>query len=146
VIHVQHVSRERTSPLHPSTFGHEFLAFARPRPDETVIQKTGGSAFHDTTLARDLRDGDHDSIVVAGFTLNHCVDASVRAAADLGFTVYLAADATVSFGRVGPSGHAIAPDVLHDSSLACLSQEFAVVVDTGDLLLDASAGVAELVP
>lgn len=146
VIHVQHVSRERTSPLHPSTSGHEFLAFARPHAGETVVQKTGSSAFHGTALADELRRGDHDTLVVAGFTLNHCVDATVRAAADLGFTVYLAADATVSFGRVGPSGHTIAPDVLHASALACLSQEFAVVVDTDELVLDAAPGVGEPAP
>jgi nicotinamidase-related amidase len=92
-------------------------------------------------LAHDLRADDRDTLVIAGFTLNHCVDATVRAATDLGFAVYLAADATVSFERMGPRGTPISADVLHAASLACLSQEFAVVVDTSDLLAQASIGV-----
>jgi nicotinamidase-related amidase len=54
VSHVQHVSRDKLSPLRPHQAGVEFMEFAIPRPNERVFQKSVNSAFIGTSLEGSL--------------------------------------------------------------------------------------------
>src|SRR3954452_12663636 len=94
VFHVQHVFESRDAPFFtPGSEGSEIHPAVAPEAGETVIVKHRPNAFHATTLADQLRRANIDDVVVCGMMTSMCVDASVRAGADLGFRISVAADA-----------------------------------------------------
>ncbi|MGH3049162.1 MAG: isochorismatase family protein, partial [Gaiellaceae bacterium] len=133
VVHVQHVWDEPDAPfMKPGTAGIEINAAVAPDSGETVISKEHPNAFLETPLEATLRDAGADELVVCGMMTSMCVDATVRAAADLGFSVSVAHDACAApdlrFGeRVVP-----AADV-HAAFLAALASSYARVAAADEL-------------
>ena len=105
VIHVQHVAaRPGATFFLPDTRGAEIHDSVRPQPDETVIVKHFPNCFRETKLLDHLKGAGIDALTIAGMMTHMCVDTTTRAAADLGFTCFLAHDATatreLAFGGV----------------------------------------------
>ncbi len=134
VVFCRHLSNEPRSPLRAGAKGSDFKPEARPLAGELVIDKSTNSAFMGSTLDAELKRRQVRAAVAVGFTTNHCVDATVRVGSDLGYTMYVVADATVAFDRVAWDGRVLKADDLHFASLVSLNQEFATVVDTETLL------------
>jgi nicotinamidase-related amidase len=134
VVHVQHLSREPDSPYRPGQPGCDFKEGLQPGPGENVVQKRTNNAFIDTGLEAMLRDRGVTTVVVAGVLLHNSVDATVRMAANLGFTTWLVADATASVDVVDLGGRHWAAEDVHALSLALLSDEYAQVVATASVL------------
>lgn len=134
VIFVQHVSREKDSPLRPNQPGVEIKHEVQPREGEPVVQKSVNSAFIGTSLEEDLRRRGLGTLVVTGMQTNYCVSTTVRMAGNLGFETYVVSDATATFDNTGPDGRAWSAQLLHDVALADLHGEFATVVDTRGVL------------
>ncbi len=94
VVHVQHVWDEPdASFMRPGTPGVEIHEAVAPQPGEAVLQKAWPNAFRETSLEDDLRTRGVDELVVCGMMTAMCVDATVRAGADLGFRTTVAHDA-----------------------------------------------------
>ena len=94
VIHVQHISTEADAGFFvPGTPGIEHDARVAPAAGETLIVKHHPNAFLETDLQSHLESLAPEGLVVAGMMTSMCVDATVRAAADLGWTVTVAGDA-----------------------------------------------------
>ena len=138
--HVQHCSKNPDSPLYPGKPGNDIKEIVAPQTGEVVLQKSTNSAFVGTELEQLLRDSNIDEIVVVGLTTDHCVSATVRNAADLGFRITLVSDATATYAKQGIDGTYFKPDLIHQISLASLNREFASITSTTDLIkeLDAS--------
>lgn len=134
VVHVQHMSITAGSPLRPGLPGNAIKPEARPVEGEPVFRKTVNSAFVGTGLEAHLRQRGIDHLVVVGLTTDHCVSATVRTAADLGFRVTVVDDATATFERRAPDGEHLSADVMHRAAIASLHEEFAAVVRAADLL------------
>jgi nicotinamidase-related amidase len=134
IVHVRHHSTEPQSPLHPARPGAAFKPEAEPRPGEPVYTKSVNSAFIGTTLDADLRARGIDTLVIAGITTDHCVSTTVRMAGNLGYRVWVAADACATFDRRDHTGRALAAETIHMGALASLHGEFATVADTDALL------------
>ena len=100
---------------------------------EPLFTKNVNSAFIGTDLEDLLRKQGIEQLVVVGLTTNHCVSTSVRMAANLGFEVILISDATATFDRVGLNGEVFPATLVHETSLASLHEEFAIVLDTETL-------------
>jgi nicotinamidase-related amidase len=130
VVHVQHLSKNLNSPLHPSRAGVDFMDAARPIPGERIFQKHVNSAFIGTSLESILRLENAASLVFIGLTTDHCVSTSVRMASNLGFSSNVLSDATATFDRIGADGAAYPADQVHQISLASLHGEFAQVGDS----------------
>src|SRR5262245_31693836 len=143
VIHVRHHSRRPQSPLHASNPGAAFKPEAAPVAGEPVYTKDVNSAFIGTTLDADLRARGVTMLVVAGLTTDHCVSTTVRMAANLGYRVWLAADACATFDRADHTGRRLAADEIHRAALASLHDEFATVADTDVLIAAAFAPATE---
>jgi nicotinamidase-related amidase len=134
VVHVRHDSVEPDSPLRPELPGNAFKDEARPLPGEVQFSKTVNSAFIGTDLEQHLRDRGIDALVVAGLTTEHCVSTSVRMAANLGFEVTLAGDATAAFEHRGPDGRVHSAEDVHAVNIASLQGEFCRVLATDAIL------------
>jgi nicotinamidase-related amidase len=134
VIHVQHDSTNPASPLFPGKPSHDFMPEAKPLDSEPVFNKQVNSAFIGTTLEQYLRDRAMTSLVIAGFTADHCISTTVRMAGNLGFDVVLAADATATHERHDIHGTHFGAELMHATTLASLHDEFAQVQTTDAIL------------
>jgi len=74
-------------------FGHDLVDEMQARAGETVLDKPGYSAFHQTDLDHILRSQGVDRLVVCGVTTEVCVHSTLRAATDLGYRCITVADA-----------------------------------------------------
>ncbi|MGI3903568.1 MAG: cysteine hydrolase family protein [Janthinobacterium lividum] len=132
--HIHHASRSITGSFRRGTRGHEPKPEAVPGSGEPVYLKEVNSGFIGTTLEQDLRAAGLDTLVVVGLTTNHCVSTTVRMAGNLGFTTIVVEDATAAFDRAGLDGKVrLAADV-HAAALSDLSEEFATVTQTDDIM------------
>ena len=93
VIHIRHDSTEPQSPYRPGQPGHDFKPEAMPLPGELVVAKQVNSAFIGTGLERRLNDAGRTTLVICGVLTHNSVEATVRHAGNLGFRVFVAADA-----------------------------------------------------
>ena len=98
-----------------------------------MLQKAWPNAFRETSLEGDLRARGVDELVVCGMMTAMCVDATVRAGADLGFATTVAHDACATcdleFG-----GESVPAPQVHAAFLAALGDGYAKVVPTDDLV------------
>ncbi len=134
VRHVHHSSRSAAGTFFRGTPGYNPKPEAAPAPGEPVHVKGVNSAFIGTKLEQDLRDAGVDTLVVVGLTTNHCVSTTVRMAGNLDFTVFLVEDATATFDRAGLDGRMRPAAEVHAAALSDLSEEFASIVATEDVL------------
>lgn len=138
LVHVQHVwDAPDAAFMQPGTPGVEINDAVRPAEGETVIQKANPNSFLDTPLEKHLRDQGVDSVVVCGMMTSMCVDATVRAAADLGFAATVVHDACATMplefgGRRVPAGD------VHTAFIAALGDGYAEVVSAADVAATAS--------
>ena len=134
VVHIRHASVEPYSPLRPGSPGHEFKDEVKPQAGEKQFVKSVNSAFIGTGLEGHLRGLEISSLVVLGLTTDHCVSATTRNAADLGFDVTLVSDATATFERQDHAGVVHPAEIVHNVNLASLKGEFCRIRSTGELL------------
>ena len=133
VFHIKHCSRNKESLLHESHEGNEFKDLVKPIDNEPVIKKNVNSAFIATDLKEQLDNSKITKLVIVGLTTDHCVSTTTRMAGNLGFDVFLVADATATFNKKGLEGQNYSAELIHETALASLNEEFAKVVTTNFL-------------
>ncbi len=134
IFHIKHNSTEPNSPLRPNQIGNEIQVDVAPQGDEPLIGKTVNSAFIGTDLEQRLHDAGINQVVIVGLTTNHCVSTTTRMAGNLGFDTILIADATATFDRLGFDGTLYPAQLIHDTAIANLHEEFATILNTERLL------------
>lgn len=133
VLHLQHLStRPGATFLLPGTPGAEIHPLAAPAAGETVLQKRHPNGFRETGLREALSAGGVDRLVVCGMMTQMCVDATTRAAFDLGFRCEVAADACAARG-VSFGGRAVAAEDVHAAFLAALGAAYAKIATAAEL-------------
>ena len=130
--HVQHISvREGATFFLPQTHGVAIHDCIKPLPDEQVIQKHYPNSFRDTHLLEALKKNRVGQVVVCGAMSHMCIDATVRAAFDLGFKCQVIEDACATrdleFG-----GRTIAARQVHGAFMAALGSGYANVMTLND--------------
>ncbi|MBT8507053.1 isochorismatase [Methanomicrobiaceae archaeon CYW5] len=94
VIHVQHLSTNPNAGFFiPGTIGAEIHPLVMPYPEEIVIEKHFPNSFHNTKLGEELAWTGVENLVICGAMTHMCVDATTRAARDLGYDCTVIADA-----------------------------------------------------
>lgn len=94
VVHIQHVAnRSDATFFAPDTFGVEIQNNVKPVEGEMVLVKHFPNSFWETGLHNYLQTLSVKNLVVCGMMTHMCVDATVRAAKDLGYACTLLADA-----------------------------------------------------
>lgn len=134
VFHIQHCSPNPASLLNTSNKGNEFKDMVTPMAGEPVIKKQVNSAFIGTDLKEQLDNAGITQLVIVGLTTDHCVSTTTRMAGNFGYDTYLVADATATFNKKGVEGQAYTAELIHETALASLNEEFATIVHTADLL------------
>jgi nicotinamidase-related amidase len=138
IFHVKHDSTWPDSPFRPGQEGNDFSPLTAPRPGETVIAKRVHSAFIGTDLPARLEAIGRPALVICGVLLANSVEATVRVAANLGFSVRLPADACWSVDKRDLTGRLWPAEHVHQLTLALLDGEYASVTTTDAILAPAS--------
>lgn len=128
IAHVIHHSLNPESPLRRDQAGGEIKAKLSPRNGEEIFVKRVNSGFIGTDLANQLRRNRVTDLVICGLTTNHCVSTTTRMAGNMGFDVKLVGEACATFDRAGLDGQVFPAQLIHDTSLANLHDEFCDVI------------------
>jgi nicotinamidase-related amidase len=93
-VHIQHISKNPKAAFFISgdrgTDIHDSVAHFEGEP---IVYKHYPNSFRETNLLETLQGWEIKRLVICGMMTHMCVDATVRAAADLGFEVILVSDA-----------------------------------------------------
>jgi nicotinamidase-related amidase len=130
IFHIRHCSSNPTSPLNETNVGNEFKDVVMPVGDEPVIKKNVNSAFIGTNLKEQLDNAKISTVVIAGLTTDHCVSTTTRMAGNFGYKTFIVSDATATFNKKGIDGQNYPAELIHETALASLNEEFATVVTT----------------
>lgn len=144
VIHVQHISTlPDASYLLPCTRGAEFYSSVQPAKGEAVVKKHYANSFKDTTLLAQLNKHKVKHLVICGMMTQQAVDATVRAASDLGFTCSIIHDACAA-KQLEFNQTAIPALNVHHAFLAALQAGYATLFSTDEFLQVTGARIAQV--
>jgi nicotinamidase-related amidase len=133
IFHIKHCSSNPASLLNETNKGNEFKDIVKPANGEPIIKKNVNSAFIGTDLKERLDNAKISKLVIVGLTTDHCVSTTTRMAGNFGYDTFLVSDATATFNKKGIEGQNFSADLIHETALASLNDEFARVVTTGFL-------------
>lgn len=119
-VHIQHVSKEPNATFFISgdrgTDIHDSVAHFEGEP---IVYKHGPNSFLNTNLLELLRSWEIERVIITGMMTHLDVDATARAASDLGFQVIAAEDACATHDlKYGDT--TIPAELVHKSFLAAL--------------------------
>jgi nicotinamidase-related amidase len=119
-VHIQHVSQKPDATFFISgdrgTDIHDSVAHFEGEP---IVYKHEPNAFLNTNLLELLKSWEIERVIITGMMTHMCVDATARAASDLGFQVIIAEDACAT--RDLKYGDTTIPaDMVHKAFLAAL--------------------------
>jgi len=134
VFHIAHAGRpgglfDRAAPR------GQIVAELTPVPNEPVVEKTLPNAFAGTNLNELLSATGRKNLILAGFMTHMCVSSTARVAVDLGYRVTVAASACGTRALPDGRGGVVAAAMIHDVALVELSDRFAIIAPTNDVLL-----------
>jgi nicotinamidase-related amidase len=139
VIHIQHIStRPDATYFLPCTKGIEFHQSVSPLKNETIIKKHYPNSFKDTALLNYIIKNQINHLVICGMMSHLCIDATVRAAYDLGFSCTVVHDACAT-RNLEFNNTAISAQSVHHAFMAALQPTYANVVSSRELLQTAGA-------
>ena len=135
IFHIQHLSiRPGPTFFVPDTDGCEINQRVSPQADEAVLQKNFPNAFRDTELKEQLQAVGIEHLVVCGAMSHMCIDATVRAAFDLGYNNQLISDACAT-RDLKFEGRTVPASSVQDAFMASIHGLFAAV-STSDYFLE----------
>ena len=130
VIHIRHIATAPGASFFlPETAGSEIHNNVKPLDNERVIIKHFPNSFRNTELLDCLRAQNITDLVICGMMPHMCVDATVRAAKDFGFTCWVISDACATKDLVINGETVKAPEV-QKSFLAALNYFYSTVIPT----------------
>lgn len=142
VIHVKHLStREGAKYFLPGTEGVEIHPIVQPHSRETLIAKHFPNCFRDTGLLSHLRELQVEHLVITGMMTHMCIDATVRAAFDLGFSCTVIGDACATKDLEFKDVE-VPAEFVQAAFLSALQGTYADVRDLRDFITDFDAVTA----
>lgn len=134
LIHVRHEGAQPDAPFFtPGTAGVQIIPAVAARGDESVIVKNYPNSFRGTQLKELLDAQGVTELVVIGAMSHMCIEATSRAAADLGYPVTVAHDACATM-NLEFDGTAVPAAQVHAASMAALGFGYASITTTDKLL------------
>lgn len=132
IIHVQHISTQPdASFMLPCTKGAEFFETVQPLKNETIIKKHYPNSFKDTQLLNHLIKNQINHLLICGMSTHLSIDATVRAAHDLGFSCTVLHDACTAHS-LEFNHNPISAQQVHHAFMAALQYGYAAITNTDD--------------
>jgi len=128
IIHIVHQGRPGGA-FAPGSTGASIAPQAVPAPGEAVVSKRLPNAFASTDLGDRVAALKRPAIIIVGFMTHMCVEATARAAIDLGLKATVVANATATRDLPDPlSGATVSAAEVHRNALAAMADRIATVV------------------
>ena len=133
LVHIQHIStRPGATFFLPDTDGLKIYSDVQPIEGEICFQKHYPNSFRETPLLAWLQGQQVKRLVLCGMMTHMCIDATTRAAYDLGFECLLAQDACAT-KTLTYLGQSIPAQYVQLSFLAALNGTFAKVLNCQEI-------------
>ena len=134
VYHVQHLSKRAGATFFlPGTKGAEIHPAVEPLPSEPVVTKYFPNSFRGTSLQELLKKDAIGHLVICGAMSHMCIDATARAAFDLGFKCTVVEDACAA-RNLAFKAETVPAWAVHGAFMAALQGIYAEVTSAGDFL------------
>lgn len=134
VFHIQHIAHSDNATFFlPDTKGVGIHKRVEPLANEVVIQKYYPNSFRQTRLLEELKTAGVERVVICGAMSHMCIDATTRAAADLGFECTVVHDACATRNLVF-ANESISAKEVHGSFMAALASAYAQVCSIDEYL------------
>lgn len=138
IFHIRHESDEGVPIFVKGSSGADIQAAVAPEGHEPVIVKKHINAFRETDFKQQLEAADIQELVVIGAMSHMCIDALVRAAADMGYPVTVLHDACatldLTFGDVN-----VPAAQVHATMMAAFEFGYATVKSADEYLVGLTA-------
>jgi nicotinamidase-related amidase len=130
--HIQHISIQKGATFFlPDTDGAEIHESIQPVSDDIVVQKHYPNSFRQTDLYEQLSAAAIQHVVICGAMSHMCIDATTRAAADLGFGCMVVHDGCATRNLEFGERTIPAADV-HGAFMSALGSAYAKVLSLKD--------------
>jgi nicotinamidase-related amidase len=134
LIHIRHISINPGATFFlPETEGAGINQILAPQGNEMVVEKNYPNSFRDTSLCEILKNMKSNNLVICGAMSHMCIDATTRAAFDLGFNCIVAEDACATMD-LSFKNKTIRASEVHASFMAALSAPYATVISTKEII------------
>lgn len=133
IFHIQHTSTNPGATFFlPDSDGVKIHRSVTPQTGEPVIKKHFPNSFRDTILLAELQSSGIQEVVVCGAMSHMCIDTTVRAAFDLGFSCIVVADGCAT-RNLSYGDQIIEAAQVQGAFMASLGAVFAKVTDLSGL-------------
>ena len=134
IFHVQHIASDPGLGFFlPDTEGVEIHETVLPLEHESIIKKHFPNSFLKTELESKLKEKEITKVVVVGMMTHMCIDATVRAAVDLGYETTLIEDACAT-RELSYQDKVVPAEQVHYAFVSALNGMYANVISTDDFL------------
>ncbi|MEP1767971.1 MAG: cysteine hydrolase family protein [Sulfitobacter sp.] len=128
VIHIRHEALSSSAPFfRPATEGAEIHSSVAPEPHEAVVVKHRPNSFYETPLHSMLQAAGITQITIVGAMSQMCIDATARAARDLGYDVTVIADACGA-KAINWRGQNLSAAQMQAAFMSALAQSYATII------------------
>ena len=127
VIYIQHFNPPDDTFFLEGTFGADISERIRPADNDKVIIKRYPNSFLETDLDEYLKSIGATDLIVCGMMTHMCVDTTVRAAMDYGYSVKVVADACATMDLM-INGETVPADMVQKAFIAALDGVFATII------------------
>jgi nicotinamidase-related amidase len=134
IFHIQHIAADPALGFFISdTVGAEVHETVQPLENESIIIKHFPNSFLKTELESQLKEKGITKVVVVGMMTHMCIDATIRAAVDLGYETTLIEDACAT-RDLSYEGKVVPADQVHYAFVGALNGMYCAVESTEDFL------------
>ncbi|MCL5786523.1 MAG: cysteine hydrolase [Candidatus Thermoplasmatota archaeon] len=134
IFHVNHLSnRSGATFFLPGTDGIRTHPAVLPAAGEHVVTKHFPNSFRETNLLELLKRSDTSRLVIVGMMTHMCIDATTRAAKDLGYECTVIYDACATKDLI-IRNRSVPYDKVHDAFMASLEGTYARVMKSSELM------------
>ncbi|AZH29575.1 MULTISPECIES: cysteine hydrolase family protein [Paenibacillus] len=134
IFHVQHIASDPGLGFFlPDTEGVEIHEAVLPLENENIIIKHFPNSFLQTELESKLKEKKVTKVVVVGMMTHMCIDATVRAAVDLGYETTLIEDACAT-RDLSYHGKVVPAEMVHYAFVSALESMYCDVKSTEEFL------------
>ncbi|WP_111895368.1 cysteine hydrolase family protein [Acinetobacter sp. MB5] len=134
VIHIRHEFLDPEIPFFvKNTDGVEIIQTVTPANNEYIITKNYPNSFLKTDLDSHLKEQGVEQLTIIGAMSHMCIDATTRAASDLGYTCTVVEDACATM-NLEFNGQVVEAAQVHAALMAALAFAYAKIVSITDYI------------